>query len=85
MHVPPKEVDDHGWFEQSLRIALQSNPFGKVESIIVYSDDTINKEKNFFAPVLRHCVWDQTDHSSKTGWPNVEIKLGSIKAWFMTA
>ncbi len=77
--VPRKEVTDYGWFEQDLRITLQSSPFGKTESIIVYSDSTMNKEEDFFAPVLRHCVWDQTDHSSKNSWPNVQIRLGSIQ------
>jgi hypothetical protein len=77
--VPPKAMTDHGWFEQDLRITLQSNPSGKIESIVVYTDDTMNKEEDFFAPVLRHCVWDQTDNSSENGWPNTEIKLGSIK------
>jgi hypothetical protein len=77
--VPPKATTDYGYFEQDLRITLQSNPFGKTESIIVYTDDTMNKEENFFAPVLRHCVWDQTDHSSVDGWPNATIQLGSMK------
>lgn len=77
--VPPKAVTDDGYFEQDLHITLQSNPSGKIESIIVFTDSTMNKEENFFAAVLRHCVWNQTDNSSENGWPNVEIRLGSIK------
>lgn len=77
--APPKDLSSHDWFETDLRITLHSNPYGTIESISVYSDSTMNKTEDFFAPILRHCVWQQNDNSSENGWPNAPVRLGSIK------
>ncbi|MES2934034.1 MAG: hypothetical protein V4805_11175 [Pseudomonadota bacterium] len=74
---PPQTLDDSGWLEPDLRITLFWPGWRKIESIIVYADDTMNRENDFLDPMIRHCVWDRkNDWSGKNAWPSVEISIG---------
>lgn len=75
---PPKAVDDYGWLEQDVRITLSSAT--RVRSIIVFSDDSMNRDDGFLPPMLRYCEWDRSaDQPGLKDWPTVSIRLGRVR------
>ncbi len=73
--------DDNGWLECDLKITLISTDLTNHESIGLFTDDTMNKAENFYAPILRYCCWNRTsDMSSNNDWPSsLVVKLGELE------
>lgn len=77
---PPQEADETDWLEPQLRITLRSPDYKRIESVIVYVDNTMNKEDGFLPPMLRYAVWSRpNDLSGAHPWPSILVRLGSIK------
>lgn len=78
---PPEVVDDFGWLEAELRISLWWPSCERIESVAVYSDDTMNRDSGFLPPMLRHSVWHRAnDLKGANAWPSVEVKLGVLRS-----
>ena len=77
---PPTHGGPPDWFEPQLLITLRYPNYERIESVIVYCDDTMNKEDGFLSPMLRHAVWRRpNDLSGAHAWPSITVRLGSIK------
>ncbi len=47
---------------------------------LLYTDDTMNKDENFFKPILRYCVWDRkSDSKGANSWPSAQVELAYLK------
>lgn len=76
---PPKG-DESDWLEPQLCITLRWPNYERIESIIVYVDNTMNKEDKFLPPMLRHAVWRYPDDLlGAHTWPSIVVRLGSLK------
>ena len=84
--------NDLEWYEQDIFIKINItgvrsniNHILGHESISIWADNTMNKEKNFFQPIIRHAKWMKTDDldkmrgKEKFSFPAVKILLGHIK------
>jgi hypothetical protein len=55
------------------------------KSISIWTDNTMNKEKNFFLPIIRYTKWIKKDDLNKIRdnnsltFPDVKVSLGAIK------
>ncbi len=77
---PPKTIDDFGWLEPDLRIIYWTAGMLTAESIILFTDNTMNRDKNFLQPVIRHAKWHRlADAEESRDWPTVEISLSNFK------
>jgi hypothetical protein len=77
---PPTHGGPPDWLEPQLLITLRYPNYERIESVIVYCDDTMNKEDGFLPPMLRHAVWRRpNDLSGAHAWPSITVRLGSIK------
>lgn len=77
--MPPKEIDDFGWLESYLRLIWWPYSSTSTESIMIFCDNTINREANFLQPVIRHAKWERHDDIASPGiWPRVEISLSYL-------
>lgn len=75
-----EDGDDYEWMECDFRITLYSANYRIQESIAIYTDDTMNKGKDFFKPIFRHCVWDRnSDINSSNTWPSAKVELAYLK------
>lgn len=72
--------DDYGWMECDFRISIYSGDYQTQESIAIYTDDTMNREENFFKPIIRHCAWDRSaDENGSNTWPSAKVELAYLK------
>ena len=84
--------NDFEWYEQDVFIKINIvgerdniNQILGHESISIWSDNTMNKEKDFFIPIIRHAKWIKTDDLDKIrdhetlAFPDVKVSLGNIK------
>jgi hypothetical protein len=77
---PPKRIDDYGWLEPQLRITLYHG-FKRLESIAVYVDNSMNRDKGFLPPMLRYCSWNRReDQKAANTWPSLELRLGRVRS-----
>jgi hypothetical protein len=50
------------------------------ESLSVLSDDSMNREENFLAPMIRRCRWNRAADMANTNlWPSAAVELGHIR------
>ncbi|HUS15288.1 MAG TPA: hypothetical protein VM536_09760 [Chloroflexia bacterium] len=78
--IPPRELDDFGWLEPNLRLVWLSGR--RRESLIIYCDETMNREAGFLTPVLRHARWNSLRDLRDVPipvWPSVRIHLSSLE------
>lgn len=77
---PPREMDEYGWLEADFRLTIKWPKQGKHESLSVFSDDSMNREENFLAPLIRRCVWNRSaDLADTNAWPSVSVELGHVR------
>ncbi len=89
IYQPGKKFD---CYEQDVFIKIsiigKKNKINQIlgyESISIWSDNTINKKKDFFSPIIRNAKWIRTNDldkirkQKKISWPCVKVTLGNIK------
>lgn len=77
---PPTPDGLSDWLEPQLRITLRWPNYERIESVIIYVDDTMNKEEDFLPPLLRYAIWRRPDDlAGRHAWPSVSVRLGLIK------
>ncbi len=82
--LSPPKGDESDWLEPQLRITLRWPNYERIESIIVYVDNTMNKEDEFLPPMLRHAVWRYpNDLPGAHPWPSIVVRLGFLKNQFI--
>jgi hypothetical protein len=85
MH-PPADQDSYGWLECALRLVRWAPGHSPSESIAVYVDDSVNRDRDFLPPVIRYVRWERpTDltrlPTSTSGWPTMTVDIGEIRDW----
>jgi len=81
--------DAHGWLEKDIAVYLHYFGHNRLHHISLWSDDTINREKNFLPPVIRLAQWERQQDVERfqageaVQWPSVTVSLGYIKAPFI--
>jgi hypothetical protein len=79
--LPPEQLDDFGWLEPNLRLIWRPGIARGLESLIVFCDNTVNRDSDFLVPVLRYARWDAArDLEALPAWPQMEIQLGYFEA-----
>jgi len=77
---PPKEIDSYGWLEADFRLTIKWPGQEWHESLSVFSDDSMNREENFLAPMIRRCLWKRSaDMADTNPWPTASIELGYVR------
>ena len=77
---PPKELDEYGWLEADFRLTIKWSGQDIHESVSVFSDDSMNREENFLAPMIRRCCWNRSaDMANTNSWPSAAVELGHIR------
>ncbi len=69
------------WLEKDISIYTNDFPEVRIEEISLWSDSTINKDSNFFKPVIRFAHWERKNDLEKRNeikFPDVRIFLGYI-------
>jgi hypothetical protein len=78
---PPAHIDDYGWLEPDLVLQLRT-PNHSRQSLMLFTDNSMNRSASFLPPVLRHVFWDTSkDISPDTIWPSVSHALGHVHHW----
>lgn len=82
--MPPTRLDDFGWLDPVLKIV--DRPIGIRKTATAYSvyvDNTVNRDKNFLAPLVRYVNWDR-EYEYKVRrirtWPKIKINQHVLKA-----
>ena len=74
--IPPEELDDFGWLEPELKLRWWHNGYRAWESLIIYCDNTVNRDEHFLKPLIRYARWErQKDMRQMPAWPTVDIRL----------
>ena len=74
------------WLEKDLQIVLYEPGMKRIESYSIWSDDSMNKEKDFLPPMIRILTWNRREdlhslkESSKRKFPKIDLTLGIISA-----
>ncbi len=77
--IPPQHEENYGWMECDLRIVIIENNYSWMDSVALYTDDSMNKASDFFFPVLRVCSWQrEKDMPGDNKKPSINITLNSI-------
>jgi hypothetical protein len=77
---PPGSIDDYGWLEADFSLTVKWPGNNIHESLHVFSDDSMNREDNFLAPMIRRCVWKRSvDMTGANEWPTATIELGFVR------
>jgi len=77
---PPSSVDDYGWLEADFSLTVKWPGNDIQESLHVFSDDSMNRDDNFLAPMIRRCLWKRSvDIAGTNEWPTVAIELGFVQ------
>jgi hypothetical protein len=78
-------ISEGDWLEKELQITFYEPGMRKIESYSIWSDDSMNKEKKFHAPMIRILKWnrkndlDDLKNNSIRKFPKIEVELGRIK------
>ena len=81
---PQKRVDDFGWLDPVLVIAII--PLGAdkpASSYSVFVDDTVNRDGDFLRPVVRKAYWHRPEEYKKerfSNWPLVDVRQHIMSA-----
>ena len=79
---PPKHIDDIGWLEPDLHIYECKAGWHRSESITLLCDDTMNRERSFLTPMVRHVVWErQHDLDKNSRYPHIHVRYGTVSDW----
>lgn len=77
---PPASLDDYGWLEAEFRLTVKWPGNHMHESLQVFCDDSMNRDENFLAPMIRRCVWNRSaDMANTNPWPSATVEIGSIR------
>jgi hypothetical protein len=86
---PPPVIDDFGWLEPDLRLLWLGDGGATREAVSVFTDDTVNRDADFLAPLLRHAVWRRgadlerlrsvTSRPPGAPWPSVDVRLSAFE------
>ncbi|WP_154668190.1 hypothetical protein [Pseudoduganella violaceinigra] len=77
---PPKFIDSFGWLEADFRLTIKWPGPGLHESLQVFSDDTMNRDKDFLPPMIRRCIWKRAaDMANPNAWPSATVEIGYIQ------
>lgn len=77
---------DNGWLEQNIGIFVRDYKNNQQQHFSLWVDATMNKDDNFFKPVIRLVNWNEakaitdTRNNIVTNWPDITIELGYIKS-----
>ncbi len=77
---------DNGWLEQNIGIFIRDYKKNQQQHFSLWVDATMNKDDNFFKPVIRIVNWNEakaitdTRNNIVTNWPDITIELGYIKS-----
>ena len=71
-----------GWLEPTLFISYKDWESLSNKSIILYSDYTMNREKDFFTPLVRQTNWiREQDQLRSAPMPNINIDYWEVQDW----
>lgn len=79
-------ISDGDWLEKDLHLSFFDPRSGELSSCSIWSDDSMNKTKNFLSPMIRVLKWNRREdlhdlrQNSERTFPMVEIRLGLIKS-----
>ncbi len=77
---PPSSVDDYGWLEADFSLTVKWPGNNIHESLHVFSDDSMNRDDSFLAPMIRRCLWKRSvDITGANEWPTATIELGLVR------
>lgn len=77
---PPGSVDDFGWLEADFSLTIKWPGNNIHESLHVFSDDSMNRDDHFLAPMIRRCLWKRSaDMAGTNEWPTATIELGFVR------
>jgi len=77
---PPSSVDAYGWLEADFSLTVKWPGNSIHESLHVFSDDSMNRDDNFLAPMIRRCLWKRSlDMTGTNEWPTATIELGFVR------
>jgi hypothetical protein len=73
------------WLEKDVSIYTHYHETNAIQHISLWSDSTMNKEVEFFAPIIRFLHWEKNNDSemvkkdTENKWPDIRVFLGNIK------
>ena len=55
--IPPPSLDDFGWLEPDLRLVYWKAPGYRKQSVVLFVDNTVNRDIDFLQPIIRIAHW----------------------------
>lgn len=78
-------ISDGDWLEKDLHITIRKKGYEKIETFSLWTDCTSTREDGFLPPMIRILKWNRNEDleelrlDEKRTFPNIELKLGTIK------